>query len=185
MSFQLALFASGLVELRYATTYLVRTPALVGFTIGGGDLDPGSRDLVVGGAVQPFASPDGTQPLYLTAANRPVLGRRLDLSTARIRPGTAAGLLVVGTQGLWPGTSLAPYGMPPIGASVCTQYVGLPFASLFFLVAGPQAVVPFQLPANPAYSGIELKYESLVISQGLNAAGLLASNGLCVHAGLN
>ncbi|MBK8096160.1 MAG: hypothetical protein IPK26_03585 [Planctomycetes bacterium] len=185
MNFQMALFNTGRVELRYGNTYATRTPALVGFTVGNGDLDPGSRDLIVNGAVAPFSSPDGARPLHLTGRNRPVLGTTFDLQADSIRAGANAGLLAVGTQGIPAGVSLAPFGLPPIGTSICNQYVALPVASVFFLVPGATAIVPFGLPLNPMFNGVELKYQVLAISPGLNPAGLIASNGLCVHAGLN
>ena len=184
MTFQAALFANGLVELRYGNTYTTRTSALVGFTPGGGDIDPGSRDLVVAGAVPPFAAPDGAMPLHLTAGNRPVIGRTFDIRTDTIRAGATAGLLAFGTQGLYPGVSLAPFGMPPIGASVCLQHVALPVESTFFLITGPSASVMFAIPNVPAFNGVRLEYQSFVLSPGLNPVGLIASNGMCVSAGL-
>lgn len=184
MNFQLVLFANGQVELRYANTYLARYPALVGFSPGLGDLDPGSRDLVVGGAVVPFASSDGSQPLHLTATNRPVIGRTFQIQTDTIRPGSSAGLLAVGLQSLPNGVSLLPYGMPPIGSSVCNQYVALPVESVFFVVNGSTAGIQFPIPNRAIFNGVELKYQSIVVSPGLSPSGLIASNGLCVHAGI-
>ena len=54
----------------------------------------------------------------------------------------------------------------------------------FFLVTGPSVIVPLVIPGIPALNGLQLFSESAVLNPGLNTAGILASNGLCVQVGL-
>lgn len=186
MNIQVLLYANGQIDLRYGNVAMIAASALTGFSPGGNDLDPGSHDLVVGGVVQSFTTGDGTKPLHLTGANRPVLGSTFNFKTDTIRAGSTAGFQFFSFTPQNPGIDLGFLGMNAIASSHCSAYLSLvnPISNRFFLVTGPSVIVPLAIPSLPVLNGLQVFSESAVLNPGLNTAGILASNGLCVTVGL-
>jgi hypothetical protein len=150
---------------------------LVGFSPGGVNADPGNTDLstALAGTFQTFAS--DTQPLRLSATGRPVLGTTMNVDVANIPAGTPFGAVLFGFVGYDPGISLA-----SIGMAGCSRYVdGL--ATRLFVAPGSTHSVPFAVPNNAAFVGVEVFSQGVSFSPPLTALGAIASNGLSLRLG--
>jgi hypothetical protein len=109
---------------------------------------------------------------------RPVLGTTPNLVTSNITPGTLFVFLVMGFGNTGAnGIDLGFVGMPN-----CRQYVQ-PFTTVLAPVVSGLSSVPLTIPNNPIYQGTQVFAQSAPLTAGLNAAGILTSNGLCVKAG--
>ena len=168
-NFQLAFHGSGAVEMRWQSCAVANHSALVGWSPGGGARDPGS--IAISTSLPIITQPDLTA-LALTSATRPVTGTSVTLLTANVPAGTSIGAAVFSLVQQNPGNSLAPLGMPG-----CFQYVGLDFANLF-VPAGGTGSFPFSVPNNAGLAGFHFYCQSATFSNGVNALGVLASNGV-------
>lgn len=125
--------------------------------------------------VQPAASAiaygAGCGGLQLGASAAPVLGNTIDLQTNNI-PTTAT----VGAYALGFVPVIA--GLPIPGAPGCSQYIA-PLATVFFVTGAQTSNLLSQtFPANPAYAGLQIYAQSLVIDA---PATILATNGLRLY----
>jgi hypothetical protein len=173
-TFQIALNASGIVEYRYSTCGSSAANALVGFTPGLSATDPLGTDI---SATMPFNTGDGGLAPAISLDVRPTLGGTVNIITSDIRAGAPAGLLFLGFTPVLPGIDLGIVGMPG-----CSQYV-VPVVNVFFLVSGATSSTPLSIPANPGLTGLQVEAQSAILFPGLNAAGILSSNGVCMHIG--
>ncbi|HXI29026.1 MAG TPA: hypothetical protein VNG89_11395, partial [Vicinamibacterales bacterium] len=176
-TFQLKLNSSGLVEINYGA--LANTSAgndaIAGFTPGNGARLPPPQNLV---ATMPFQSGDGSIPPVLGLSARPVLGTSTNLVTTNITAGTLFVFQVTGFGTIPAGVNLAPIGMPG-----CFQYV-VPVSSLLLPVIGGQSSTSIFIPNVPSFAGTVVSSQAAPLTAGLNAAGILASNGVCMKIGL-
>lgn len=159
------------MEVRWSTA-ANSGPVLVGFSQGRGAPDPGSRVLT-----SPFDSGPASTALRLSLPNLPLLGTTAALVSDRLPDGAVVGFQLLSFVGFPAGLSAAGYGM-----SGCSQYVA-PDVTLLLLAAGGTMVAPLALPADPAFEGADLFGQSLCLSPGANALGVIASNGLRLHLG--
>ena len=149
--------------------------AICGFTPGLGSLLPPAIDI---SAALPYQGGDGSKPPILTMDVRPVLGASTNVITTNITAGTLFQVFVAGLSGLPTPVSLAPFGMPG-----CNQYIN-PFTAFLSGIGGNgDFSVPFAIPNNASYQNVQFFFQAAPLTAGLNAAGILTSNGLCVKIG--
>lgn len=184
-TFQIALIDSGAndsVEFRFQT--LVNDSSsntancVVGFSLGGGAINPGSSDLTAG----PIVTAADQQPLTLAAAARPVVGTTVAYNTSSIPFGTptAPGIsfLLINFGGVDAGVDLTPFGAPG-----CTQYIDLTGASTNLMIGGPTNSVNVTIPNNTGLAGLPLDFQSWALDSGANALGVVNSNGVASTVG--
>jgi hypothetical protein len=173
---QMAIFDSGLIELRYQVMDPARE-AIVGHGQGGGVPDPGPIDISAVLASGHNTGP-GAVPLALAASARPILGTTFQLVTtnALLAP---VGASIVSLARLDPALELGAQGMPG-----CWQYIA-PDSVRFFFPAAGTANVPITLPGSPVFAGLDLFSQSAVFVAGFNNLGVLTSNGLRLHVDTN
>jgi hypothetical protein len=165
---QVAIANNGTIQFRYGpVSGAPTTPVLVGWSPGGGAVDPGARDL---SASMPFATagPD-SQGLSLDAT-QPLLGATV-LQTLRNVP--AAALLtarLIGTVPL-PGIDLG-----ALGAPGCAVWID-PFACVTAFFSGtPTITAQLVLPNVPAFAGAVVITQMFSLVPGVNALGVITSN---------
>ncbi len=168
-SVQLAIDPAGVVEFRWRNCANTRAAALVGWSPGAGNRNPGSRDLSAGLG---FVTAPDMVPLQLRASARPVLGTSIDLVTRQLPAGTGLGLLFLSATRLTPALPLAGQGMPG-----CFQHL-TPDVAVAFLTSGSSGSVRITVPPNPAFAGMRVPTQSVTLTPGFNPLGVLSSNGL-------
>jgi hypothetical protein len=178
-TFQLMMDSSGNVEYRYQAIGMVATgpaPILAGWTPGGGSTRPDPMDIT---ATPAFLTGDGSNRTTLALSARPITGTTVNAVTSNIHSGSALGLLALGFGNLATGVSLTPFGAPG-----CSQYLGTIGTSLLFFTPTTAPVsVSLTIPNRPSLVGITLGAQSLLLNPGVNALGILTSNGLCIGVG--
>jgi len=175
-NFQLAIFSSGDIEMRWGAMVTGTggtNPLLVGWTPGGGVVNPGDVD--ISALTTAFTTgPTDNPPLDLALSARPQLGTSPGFVTSNIPAGTFLGALLLSFGQVNPGLDLA-----FLGAPKCKQYVDLLSAvSSVFVVAGTSSTFNFPIPNLPAYNGQLLFGESATFTAGYNSLGVIASNGV-------
>ncbi|MBK8980431.1 MAG: hypothetical protein IPM29_31400 [Planctomycetes bacterium] len=165
-TFQLSLNAGGGWELKFGALSLA--DGLVGYSPGGGVRDPGSIDLT---NLTPFILGNDAPPLSLGSLARPVLGQTAQVQIRDIATGSLAGVVNYGVE------LPTPIDLTPIGATGCLYYVGR-LAGAGFPITGTVATQSLPLPNTPSFAGIRLGLQAVVLSPGVNALGVAASNGL-------
>jgi len=79
-----------------------------------------------------------------------------------------------------PFNDLAGFGMPG-----CVLNVGLPVTSFFSFSGGaPTSSLAIAAPNLPSFINVNVRAQSAPLTPGLNAAGIVTSNGLCINLGL-
>ncbi|MCU0866979.1 MAG: hypothetical protein MUC36_24600 [Planctomycetes bacterium] len=149
---------------------------LVGFAAQGASADLGSVDIT---AALPATFRTGTTdalPLVL-GSTLPQLGSTLTLTTTQFPASSALGIQILSTTRLDPGIDLTAIGMPG-----CLQHAGLDSLNLLVPTAG-SATFPFPIPNNPSLNGFQLTAQSAAFVSGVNAAGLITSNGVALTVG--
>lgn len=179
-TFQLAFTSTGSVEFRWKAMSLSgggSWPTLVGWTPGGGAVDPGSIDLVTSPAF--LTGPRDNPPLTLEMSARPRLNTTPVFITSNIPAGTSLGAAIFGFGQHDPGLPLAFLGMPG-----CLQFVNLAGAvSQVFIVSGTSANTPLFIPNLPQLNGVLVFAQSASFSSGFNPLGVIASNGVRMFVG--
>jgi hypothetical protein len=164
-----AFHASGQVDMRWQACSVQSHVILTGWSPGSGVRDPGSINILT--AMPIITSPD-LSALALAAAPRPVVGNQVVLTTSNVPAGTAIGAIIFSFTQHNPGIDLTSLGMPG-----CQQYVGLD-SSVVFVPSGGTGTLPINVPNNPTLSGLHVYAQSATFSAGLNALGVISSNGL-------
>ncbi|MFM1872512.1 MAG: hypothetical protein RL398_1934 [Planctomycetota bacterium] len=177
---EVTMWNSGQVDINYGSltnqSVAYGNNALIGFAEGNGKRLPNAQDL---SASMPFQSGDGAIPPILGMDSRPVLGTNPKFVTSNITPGTFAQILVIGLTGLATPVDLGAFGMPG-----CNQYIN-PFATTFNLLTPNNTFEQtVTVPANPAFQNLQYFAQAAPLTAGLNAAGILTSNGVCAKFGL-
>jgi len=173
-TFQIAFFASGVVEYRYQACVVTSHVTLTGWSPGANNRDPGSVDL---SASMPIITQPDLYPLGLSAAPRPVLGNTVVLTTTNIPAGSPLGALLMGIGQINPGIDLTGIGMPG-----CRQYLSIDASQVFF-PAGTTAATNFGVPNNAAFVSVHVFAQSAVFAPGLNPLGVISSNGVDLRIG--
>lgn len=175
---QMQFFPDGTVHVLWQQMPTATAPVLVGWTPGGGHLDPGSRDLSA-----TLSSPrtlcavpfDG---ISLALGAEPVLGTTPQWTVAGIPAGTGWGALLRSTQQAIPPIDLATFGMPG-----CSAHLLSPVTDLFLSPGATQAI-PQTVPNDPALVGAELIGQAAIHAPTLTPLGLVVSNAVKLTAGL-
>lgn len=114
------------------------------------------------------------QPLSLAALSRPVLGASFDVGVDNLPPGTVLGVFVLGLAPIPAGLDLG-----ALGAPGCRQYVALPgSSSVVFVPLGAVGLHAWSLPAQGSLAGLAFAVQGAAAVPGVNALGLLTSNGV-------
>jgi hypothetical protein len=170
-TFQAAFSANGIVEYRWRTGGNVTHSALVGWSPGANNRDPGNRDI---SATLPFTTAADQTGVALAASARPVVGGNVTLTTSNIPAGAPFGALLLGLTQFNPGIQV------PILPTGCVQH-NEALSSVLFFPAGTTAnsVLGFLNPvAN--FPGVELQVQSAVYTGSPLA---LTSNGVALKIG--
>jgi hypothetical protein len=177
-SFQARLFASGQVEFIWGNVAHRTPPLVVGFGRGFNDPNPSSIDIATS---MPFQSGDGQRPPVLGLTTRPVIGTTINLTTTNISASTVFGLVALSFLAPPPSpfNELSAFGMPD-----CFQNVGLPATTAFLFASGGAMTLPLSIPNQASFNGVNMLAQSAPLTPGLNPAGIVTSNGLCVHIGI-
>jgi hypothetical protein len=172
--------STGAVHILFRTMSALGNGRLVGYSPGGPSADPGNRDLsatlaatftlVPPTAVESFA-------LALAGSPRPVLGNTVVLRTSLIPAGTSFGATLLGLVQRNPGIDLTSLGMPG-----CFQYDD-PVATQTFTVSGSTASSSLVVPNRAVFVGVHVYAQSGTFTPGLNALGLISSNGVDLRVG--
>lgn len=175
-TFQVTLWAAGNIDLFYGSlaNRSAGNNAIAGLTPGLGSRLPAPINLI---SSLPFQSGDGAVPPVLTMDGRPVIGTTANLVTTNVTAGTLFEVFVAGFAAQPSPTSLAPFGMPG-----CFQHIN-PFSAFLTGLTGNNFIVPFTVPNNPTFQNVQFFFQAAPLTPGLNAAGILTSNGLCVRIG--
>ena len=174
---QIALFDSGLIEVRYGNCSLA--DCLAGFSSGNGATDPGATDLSNLGTIGSVTITTGYGPFWstleLSATSRPVLGTSWDLSVDVIPTGTVAGLHWFGITN--PNIAdLAVIGMPGCGLYANPDVI----VGAWVPTVGQAYSYNLNLPALPlGLIGQELFTQAAVATvPAPNALGFETTNGI-------
>lgn len=163
-TFQISISPSGTIEVKYDVCMSVA--GLVGYTDGGGVMDPGASDM---NAATLSVTTSAAGDLGLSNDARPVSNTTVNMNVDNIPPGAFAGALLVGFSGFpAPGVDLSIIGMP--GCFLTTAGgISVPFA-----VANPVASIPLPIGnlTAPVFT------QAAVINPGVNALGVVTSNGV-------
>ena len=142
--------------------------AITGVSLGGGAIDPGSRDLTAGPVVSSIDQPE----LRLSGASRPVIGTTWNLTVANLPAGGVLGLEIFG---------LADPAIPDL------FFLGLPGCGLrstldamnVYLPAGSTHAYGLPIPAVPAFVGLNLYSTSVMwVLPAPNPFGAISANGI-------
>lgn len=168
-TFQVEMSSSGEVDYRYLGCSLTYDP-LVGFSPGNGARVPYPIDVT---AASPFTTlgPDITPPV-LAPDNRPILGSTVTLQTTDIPANCPFGATVIGWTRHDPGIDLTNLGMPG-----CLQFASTESIAGFIPQSGT-GTTTLTIPIDPGFLGVPLRSQSLALSPGVNALGVLTSNGI-------
>ncbi|MCC6785106.1 MAG: hypothetical protein IT457_19815 [Planctomycetes bacterium] len=167
---QIRIRPSGQIEVVYAAVAI--NDAIVGFSSGTNLPDPGSRDL---SASAPFAVGAGLLPVALGVHAPPLLGTTILFQVTQLPGSTMFGVVNLGF-------SQTAFALDVLGAPGCQSLVGTVVLSLSFSSPISQSL-PFVVPNVPAFLGGALFSQALAITPGVNAFGLVASNGLKLELG--
>ena len=176
-TFQIALFATGVVEYRYQACAIAATPALTGWSPGRGVLDPGSHDLS-GGVFQTGDPATAEGPaLAHAAATLPGLGGTATLDTSNIPASSPYGATLLGYSSYQPGIELSALGM-----SGCYLHAA-PDLFVPFVPSGGMGRWTLPIPNAPALVGAHLFTQGMAFVSGVNPTGILTSNGVDLRLG--
>jgi hypothetical protein len=173
-SFQFQLYPSGVVTIAWLNlaSFGNNGGVLVGYSPGGVNLDPGSRDISAIGAGSVVIDPADIPGMTLTASNRPVLNTNWNLDVSNIDPTSLIGLDILGLTD--PGINdLFFIGMPG-----CGLRSSLDVTNAWF-VTGPTHSYSFAVPNVPSLVGFNLFTTSATLqSPPQNGFGAMTSNGI-------
>ena len=176
-TFQFQLYPSGQVTIAWnsagITSFGNNGGTLVGYSPGGTNLDPGSRDISAIGAGSVYIEAADISGMTLTASNRPVFGNTWTLNVSNIEASSLIGLDIFGVSD--PGIdNLFFIGMPGCGLRSTLDVTSA------WLVTGPTHTYGFPVPSGqPSLTGFNLFTTSATL-QGIpqNAFGWMTANGM-------
>ncbi|MBK8099449.1 MAG: hypothetical protein IPK26_20260 [Planctomycetes bacterium] len=181
-TFQIALKASGIFELRYQGLTLISHTSLTGFSAGLGAQDPGPTD--ISAITQVDTGPAGTPlDLHNVAGSLPRFGQTVNLEVTGLSANGSVCFLALCFVEAAP-----PIDMTFVGAPNCLAYLAFlsqPVASLIALTGG-QSTAPFSygVPNNAALAGTMLFNQGLGQDPTANALGFKFSNAVKLTIGL-
>jgi len=177
-TFQIQFFPNGTVHVVWQNIAASSFATMVGWTTGGGHVDPGTRNLsaTLSTPLALCAVPfDGLQ---LDTDANPVLGTTVQWQVDGIPAGTAWGAMLRSLQQAVPAIDLTSVGMPG-----CFAHVIAPVSTLFLAPAANQTILE-TIPNNTALVGVRLVGQAATYNPSLTSLGLVASNGVVLMLGL-
>jgi hypothetical protein len=175
---QIELIPGGQINIAYganlATGGSNSNDGLVGFSAGGNEPE---TNMVDWSSLAGYLSGDGTSAITLVSDARPILGTTINLVTDNVPPGSFGAFNLV-SLGSLPGIDLG-----AIGAPGCEANVDINTAVTAFVAGVPISSRALSLPVNPSLSGINLFSQSVVLGIGVNALGVMTSNGAALLTG--
>ncbi|HLQ38885.1 MAG TPA: hypothetical protein VK348_13835 [Planctomycetota bacterium] len=174
-TFQVAIFNSGAIEFRYHAFNYTDPNAfgmVVGFSQGGGALDPGNRDLSLS---LPFNTQgtDGPPPLTADVSPPPVFGTVVTLTTSNVPAAALVTASFLSFGQVSPGLDLG-----SLGAPGCLQLLTTSPPVSMLLFGSPTVTRTLTIPTGPVWVGVQVYTQSASLVPGVNALGLLTSNGV-------
>lgn len=106
----------------------------------------------------------------------PSLGGSFDV-TLTGAPGNTVAILAAGSSRVAAGTTPLPADLTPLGMPGCTQYTDVIATLLAPVGAAGTAQRTFSLPANPAFAGVRIPMQWVVLDPQANALGATTSSG--------
>lgn len=176
---QLTLYDSGQFDIAFGTLFnsdpASGNDAILGYSKGDGSPLGGLTDWSGAGAIQ---TGDGAFPPNLFVDGRPIAGTSVDVVVDSLTAGTGAGFISIGLLPQSPGLNLGPFGMPG-----CTSNlnIGAIVTSVFVFAANNELRWTWNVPTG--FNNTQVFLQSGTITPGLNAAGVLATNGVCAKIG--
>lgn len=168
-TFQVAFFASGIVEMRWQSCAITSHSALVGWSPGQNNRSRPSLDI---SASLPIITTTDTYPLAHGASARPVIGSSINLQTTNVPASSPLGATLLGLVEINAGIDLTGFGMPG-----CRQYLGIDASAIWF-PSGGVGTTAFNIPSGNWLIGLEVKSQGAALVPGINPLGALSSNGL-------
>jgi hypothetical protein len=175
-TFQVAFFASGIVEMRWQSCAVTGHTTLVGWSPGANNRARNSIDI---SASLPILTTADAFPLTHDASARPVIGTSTNLRTTNVPASSVLGATLLGLVEVTNGIDLTGFGMPG-----CRQYLNVDSSSIWF-PAGGVGVTPFNIPSGNWLIGLQVKSQGAALVPGINPLGALSSNGLRLTLDVN
>jgi hypothetical protein len=179
-TFQVAFIDDGTsdrIELRYQTLANDSTSnagnMMIGFSLGGGAIDPGASNLSAGG----ISTVADQGPLSLSAAGRPVLGTSTTYTLDNIRANASVSAMYITFFGASP-TPLSAYGL--FQAAGCNLHIHLPSAVPLgqLMIGSPTGSQNLVWPLEAAFVGAQLYTQGIALAPAENGDGVITSNGV-------
>jgi hypothetical protein len=169
--------ATGNVTYAWQTMNVSGGATLVGYAGGGSNNDLGSMDI---SAALPGTFHTGAldQSGLNESGTVPHLGSTLTMTTTNYPAGSTLGAHVLSLVQHNPGIDLGPVGMPG-----CFQYLDTTSTTIV-LPSGGQSIFTLVIPNNPAFSGLPLIGQTYAFAPGVNALGVVSSNGVAMVVGI-
>lgn len=158
------------VEYRYQDCSVPSSVCVVGWSQGGGAVNPGSTDLSLS---MPFVTTADSAPLTLAAAGSPTLGGTVTWTTGSISASALVSVQFLSFGAINPGFDLG-----PIGAPTCFQLVNPAMGAMVMLSGAPSATLALTIPTSTSWIGAHLYSQSASLLPGINALGAVTSNGI-------
>jgi hypothetical protein len=171
--------AGGFVTYAYGTFSGIGNAHLVGYAGGGTSRNLGSRDISASLPATFSTTATDSIPLTLTASGRPRIGTSINLVSSNVPTGSPLGATIFGLAEITAGINLVGLGMPD-----CFQYLSLD-ATVVFLPSGGTGTQPFTVPNVPGLAGVIMLAQSAAFAPGVNALGILSSNGMRLTIDVN
>jgi hypothetical protein len=145
---------------------------LVGYSVGGPSVNPGSTDLSTALATPVTVNDAALTELKLAPIGEPFLGNASFGLTISDVPNLVPLAFTFFGSGALPGIDLG-----FAGAGGCSAYTTADFGALTVPVVGTSGTQPFAIPNNPAFIGVSLTAQGAAFTL-LNSLGLVTSNGV-------
>ena len=177
-TFQYQFLPNGNVHILWQAMTAAGNAYLVGYTPGGGAIDPGARDLSAALPVGFTQCGVDRRGLALAADSMPVLGTTVHLTTTNVPPGSPFGATLVSFTEAVPATNLAPIGMPG-----CEGHV---IGGSTWLVSSPGLTFALALgiPNVSSFIGTNVIAQAFTLSPPITPLGAISSNGVELLLGL-
>jgi hypothetical protein len=177
-TFQMHFLPNGTVHVVWQQIQSSTFALLAGWSAGGTQLDPGSRDLSSTLSTPLSLCAQPVNGMTLNASALPLLGSTLQWQVAGVPAGTGFGAMMRSLAQAVPPIDLTSVGMPG-----CFSHLQAPVGSLFL---SPTAAFTINesIPSNTALAGMTLVGQVVAYSPPLTPLGLIASNGMVLTLGL-
>jgi hypothetical protein len=178
-TFQMQFFPDGTVNVLWQSVASSTFATMVGWTVGGGHVDPGTRDLSATLTTPLSLCGPPFDGLTLDTSALPVIGTTMQWQVGGFQAGTAWGALLRSLQQAVPPIDLTAAGMPG-----CFQHVAAPLISAVFVAPGASVQLPQQIPNSVSLVGVRLVGQAAAYSPPLTPLGVVVSNAVVLTAGL-